>query len=375
MRIAVVNTLPIPSGEASVNRLLSYSKGMAEIGDNITILSSAHSECDVGKVSGVNYINFGKDKGKLSLLTSLFAIIKNIWKYQYDSIIIVSNSLLLIYPLAVVCRLRGCRLIQEKSEFPFVLMKKGLLAKKWAWFYTSTTYKLFDGLIVMTRPLMDYFATKVRKNCKMIEVPMTVDLERFSIKKSQETKYGDYIAYCGNMAGNKDGVMNLIEAFDLASKQLPNVNLLLIGGSTIAKDLERIKEFAKDKGDGRIFFYGKATREEIPIILVNAKALALARPSSLQSTGGFPTKLGEYLATGNPVVVTAVGDIPRYLDASNSFIVEPDNNVAFAEQIVRLFSNYPKAIEIGRQGKIIAGQYFDYKIQASKMHYYIQTLL
>ena len=112
---------------------------------------------------------------------------------------------------------------------------------------------------------------------------MTVDLERFSIKKSQETKYGDYIAYCGNMAGNKDGVMNLIEAFDLASKQLPNVNLLLIGGSTIAKDLERIKEFAKDKGDGRIFFYGKATREEIPIILVNAKALALARPSSLQS--------------------------------------------------------------------------------------------
>ena len=81
------------------------------------------------------------------------------------------------------------------------------------------------------------------------------------------------------------------------------------------------------------------------------------------------------MATGNPVVVTAVGDIPRYLDASNSFIVEPDNNVAFAEQIVRLFSNYPKAIEIGRQGKIIAGQYFDYKIQASKMHYYIQTLL
>ena len=375
MQIVIVNTLPIPSGQASVNRLLSYSKGMMEMGDEITVLSSGQGEKEEGDVNGVKYHNYGKQSGPLGLFSALVRILLAVRKGNFDALILVSNSLLLIYPLAIVCKLKGVKFIQEKSEFPFVLMKKGFISKLWANFYTGTTYRLFDGLIVMTKPLMDYFTTKVRKDCKLIEVPMTVDLDRFSINKSDNTDYGNYMAYCGNMAGNKDGVMNLIEAFDYAAKQLQDVNLVLIGGSSTPEDLVRIKDFAKDKGDGRIIFYGKASREDIPNLLVNAKALALARPSSLQSTGGFPTKLGEYLATSNPVVVTAVGDIPRFLNVTNSFIVEPDNNKAFAERIVKVFSSYTAAQEIGKKGREVAEQNFNYKVQAPRIHDFIKGLL
>lgn len=374
MRIAIVNTLPIPSGQASVNRLLSYSKGMVEMGVEINVLSSGRGEKVEDEVNGVKYHNFGKQSGPLGLLSALVRILSAVRKGNFDALILVSNSLLLIYPLAIVCKLKCIKFIQEKSEFPFVLMKKGFINKMWAKFYTGTTYKLFDGLIVMTKPLMDYFATKVKKGCKLIEVPMTVDLDRFSINKS-ESQYGDYIAYCGNMAGNKDGVMNLIEAFNIASRQVKEVKLLLIGGSSTLEDLVKIKEYAKDKGDGRIIFYGRASREEIPQLLVNAKALALARPSSLQSTGGFPTKLGEYLATSNPVVVTAVGDIPRFLNENNSFVVEPDNNEAFANRIVKIFSDYPLAQKIGQRGREVAEQNFNYKVQAPRIHDFIQGLL
>lgn len=375
LNIAIVNTLPIPSGQASVNRLLSYSKGMVEDGDSIEVLSSAFSEDVIGEVNGVKYHNLGTKGGLLGLLKALHRILTTIRKGNYDAVVLVSNSLLLIYPLALVCKTKGIKLIQEKSEFPFVLMKKSTVRKLWASFYTSTTYKLFDGLIVMTKPLMNYFSTKVKKNCKMIEVPMTVDLERFAIEKSACSEYGDYIAYCGNMAGNKDGVMNLIEAFDIASKQIKDVKLLLIGGSSTPEDLVKIKDYAKDKGDGRIIFYGKATREEIPQLLVNAKALALARPSSLQSTGGFPTKLGEYLATSNPVVVTAVGDIPRFLNEKNSFIVEPDNDKAFAGRLVKIFADYTSAQEIGKQGRTVAEKNFNYKVQAPRIHDFIEGML
>ena len=376
MKIAVISTLPIPSGEASVNRILSYSQGLVALGDSVTVLSSAKAEISEGTINGVSFCNNGQ-KGNIfiSLLRALRIILVRIIKDRYDVIILVSNSLLLIYPVAVVCRIYKKKLIQEKSEFPFVLLKKSKIARAWAWFYTSTTYKLFDGLIVMTSPLMDYFARKVREKCKLIEVPMTVDIDRFSIDKLERTEYGDYIAYCGNMAGNKDGVINLIEAFDIASRQLHNVNLLLIGGTSLPEELDRIKEYAKDKGNGRIIFYGKASREEIPALLVNAKVLALARPSGLQSTGGFPTKLGEYLATSNPVVVTAVGDIPRYLNETNSFIVEPDNNEAFAEKIINIFSDYPDAQVIGKRGREVALQNFNYKVQAPRIHSFIKDIL
>lgn len=369
MKIAIINTLPVPSGNASVNRFLGYGKGLVQQGVCVHVLSSASFEDN--KVEGMEVFSCGRGTSMVGALRNIISKIKS---EKYEAVILVSNSLLLIYPLAFVCKLKGVKLIQEKSEFPFVLMKKGLLAKCWANFYTSTTYKLFDGLIVMTKPLMDYFKPRVKKSCKLIEVPMTVDLERFAITKQDHNDYGDYIAYCGNMGGNKDGVMNLIDAFDEASRKLKDIKLLLIGGSSVPGDFEKLQDYAIDKGDGRIVFYGKASRDEMPQLLVNAKALALARPSSLQSTGGFPTKLGEYLATSNPVVVTAVGDIPRYLNKGNSFIVEPDNNNAFAEQIIKIFSDYSTALEIGGKGREIAEQNFNYKVQSPRIHEFIKSI-
>ena len=51
----------------------------------------------------------------------------------------------------------------------------------------------------------------------------------------------------------------------------------------------------------------------------------MARPDSRQARGGFPTKLGEYLATGKPVCVTKVGEITVYLeDNVSAFLAEPE---------------------------------------------------
>ena len=374
MKIAIVNTMPVPSGAASVNRFLSYARGLVELKNEVEVLSSAHTDKPEGNVDGIAYHNLGKGKGALHLLGALSKMVSRLWKGRYDAVILVSNSLALIYPIVLVCKLRGIKIIQEKSEFPFVLMKKGFLRQCFAKFYTSTTYKLFDGLIVMTKPLMEYFSTRVSKKCKMVQVPLTIDMERFAIGKERNAQYGDYIAYCGDMAGNKDGVVNLIKAFIMASERIGDVNLLLIGGSSRENDFKKIKDIVKESGNERIIFTGRVSRDEIPALLVNAKALALARPSGLQSTGGFPTKLGEYLSTGNPVVVTAVGDIPLYLNESNSFIVEPNNNEAFAEKLVSIFNDYPAAMEIGKRGKDVANQNFNYKVQAPVIEKLIQEL-
>ena len=368
MKVAIVNTLPVPSGNASVNRFLGYGKELVKNGVEVDVLSSASFEDSI--LDGVQIHSCGKRKG---MVGALMEILSKVRKGKYDAVILISNSLLLIYPLWMVCKTHGIKLLQEKSEFPFVLMKKGALRKLFAKFYVNTTYRLYDGLIVMTYPLMEYFKDKVRKGCQLFEMPMTVDTERFSIEK-QDTEYGDYIAYCGNMAGNKDGVLNLIEAFNIASPKIPDVKLLLIGGSSNQEDWDRIVGFVKETGNDNIILYGKASREEMPALLKNAKALALARPSSLQSTGGFPTKLGEYLATGNPVVVTAVGDIPQYLNESNAFVVAPDNNKAFADALVKVFSDYDMAKWVGQKGKELSQTVFSAKVQSQRLHDYLKTI-
>ena len=89
----------------------------------------------------------------------------------------------------------------------------------------------------------------------------------------------------------------------------------------------------------------------------------MSRPNNIQAKYGFPTKLGEYLATGRPVIVTAVGDIPFYLDDGvNAFIAEPNNIQSFADKLEECFSNEDKAIKIGQKGQETAIKFFDYRV-------------
>lgn len=377
MKLLLVNTLPVPSGQASVNRILSLGKGLVENGDQVTILSSAHSDDTVfHEINGIKCANVASRRNSIvGLVEALFKILKYVRynKADIDALWVVSNSPLLIWPLWLSCRFNNVKYIMEKSEFPFVLMKSGLIAKLWGKIYVNTIYKLFDGMIIMTQPLLEFFKGLVRKDCQLIKLPMTVDMTRFD-NVSSENKYGEYAAYCGNMSGNKDGVLNLIESFSYVEPKHPDFKLLMIGGTNEPTEFEKIKNRVKELGLKNVVFTGRVTRDEIPALLTNAKVLCLARPSSLQSTGGFPTKLGEYLTTGHPVVVTAVGEIPGYLNESNSFIVEPDNNEKFGNRINEILSDYDHASAIGLEGRKVALANFNYKVQADRLHQFLVDL-
>lgn len=379
MRIVIINTLPVPSGQASVNRFLGYARGLVESGNEVVCLSSAKPLNErSGSLDGVKYINCGKN-GRLSLLFALRSIRKNLKTNKYDIAIVICNSLLMLYPVHWACKRAGTKMLMEKSEFPFALMRDGQEIKSgWKKIYgnwwNNMVGRILDGMIVMTTPLLNYYKTILKPNCKMVHIPMTVDASRFLIPK-EGNDFGDYIAYCGNMTGNKDGVENLIEAFDPVEKKYPTIKLFLIGGANTPERMDELRDLVKEKGLNNVVFYGRAPREEMPRLLTNAKMLCLARPTTTQATYGFPTKLGEYLATGNPVVVTAVGDIPLYLNDSNSYIVKADDNKAFSERMLEVLEDYDKAIKIGAQGKALALNVFNADVQSKVLNDWLKKEL
>lgn len=379
IKLAVVTAVPFPIGMAGTNRILSYSRGLVELGDTVTVLTThpGNDKSHTGIYSGVRYKRFvnwsiAYQWLPLAMAISIFNMSSHLMKNkaEYDAVLMVSNSLIFITAMFLICKATGLTYIQEKSEFPFVLNSTNVIGRLYAKFYVSRVYRLFDGMIIMTHPLLAYFQSKTKRNCKKILLPMTVEADRFQEVRSQNM-YGEYIAYCGYMGGNKDGVINLITSFGLISKTNPHVNLVLIG--TAAKeDIKDLKQFARKSKIANVIFHGYATRDDIPSLLSNAKILALARPSGLQSLGGFPTKLGEYLATGKPVVVTAVGDIPQYLDdKKNAFIVEPDDNKKFAEKLQYVLDNYEYSLSVGQQGKLLTSRIFSYRYQSKRLHSFL----
>jgi glycosyltransferase involved in cell wall biosynthesis len=385
MNIKILTEAPFPYGMAVTNRIISYSRGIVELGHDVEVVCLKPTEKDPkriqnkefkGDFSGIRFYYSAKTTlwqgskfQKIWLLhKGMFGAVKYLRSFgknaKPDVLLLVSNKLYYVYTFYIVSRLLKIPYFQEKSEFPFVLRKKSKPGKMYARFYVNSVYKLFDGLIVMTKPLIDYFKPLIRRDARMVHIPMTVESERFNLKK-EETSIS-YIAYCGTLGGNKDGVPILIDAFGIIAEKYPRVNLYIIGGGA---ELPLFKKKVEELGlKDRVVFTGRVSRDEMPGYLVNAEILALARPSGLQSQGGFPTKLGEYLSTANPVVVTKVGEIPAYLDDKISAVLaEPDSANEFAKQLEFVLSNPEEAAKIGAEGKRVAIENFDYKKQSARI--------
>ncbi len=235
-------------------------------------------------------------------------------------------------------------------------------------------YRWFDGMFVMTDNLRRYYSKISSSTCRFMVMPAIVDVNKFDcIPKDQNDS--DYITYCGDFGGNKDGVNNLLQAFIMVAAKCPDIKLKLIGSTTEQKTLDQLIAMSQNAGlADRVVFTGRLPNDDVVRHLVHSKILALARPANKQAEGGFPSKVGEYLSTGNPVVTTAVGEIPLYLtDKVHAFLVKPDDNCAFAEKLIYILDNPDIAEKVGNAGKQLAKQTFDYEIVAGKMIDFIKS--
>lgn len=258
-------------------------------------------------------------------------------------------------------------IFHERTEFPF-LGAESLVQKIILKIYLKFIIPKFDGLFVISKALVEYFASYVNKKTQILHLPMTVDFDRFNIKQEQSnSRYSKYIAYCGSMYTDKDGIIDLIQSFNIFCQSNNDLNLLLIGDNNDQLKFKQVSEFISlSPYKHRIFCTGWIEKNEIPQYLLNADILALARPDNIQAKGGFPTKLGEYLATGNPVVITDVGEHKMYLsDGVSAYFSSPGNPSEFSKKLLRAVNNRAEAFKIGEEGKKIALAHFNYQIQAT----------
>ncbi|MEO6136069.1 MAG: glycosyltransferase family 4 protein [Ginsengibacter sp.] len=393
LKIRIITAEPFPIGMANTNRIMSYGKGLAEQNCEVIIncIKPTESSSKIfntktnGTIDGFqfeytsgntiisnNYLKRQLDnfRGVLNLCLKILFEKK---KSKTDVLIYYTLSPIVAIFLYLITRFRKVIFLKEESEFPFVYYgNKGKLSR----YLIDFHYKLFDGLLLMTNTLIKYFSEEKKITVPYLHVPMTVDFERFNSVQRLQNMANNYIAYCGVLNNEKDGVDILIKAFISLASEFPNLELYLIGDPISEKILQDYKfEIEKNNCSHRVHFTGRVGSAEVASYISNADVLVLPRPKSLQAEGGFPTKLGEYLSTGKPVVVTNVGEISFYLKHElNAYIINPGSIESLFNQLKSILLNYPQALETGTKGKSVALANFNYKIQALNIFSFIQHL-
>ena len=282
--------------------------------------------------------------------------------HEEDRIVVTNSDYLFVYSW-----FPKLHIYHEKSEYPELHLESTPRLLRWIHKSYLRTCRRIDGLFPISLALQEYFVSKGVLRERTQVVNMTVDPSRFSNLK-KEPVAERYIAYCGAVSNYKDGVDVLIKAFSIVSKHIADIKLFIIGDFPFQKDKE--EDFALVESLGlteKVVFTGPIPREAMPQLLKNAETLVLARPDNVQAKYGFPTKLGEYLLTENPVVLTSVGDIPLFLkDGENAYIALPGDVEEIASKIIESLTS-PEAKNVGEMGAKVALQHFNSEIEAKKI--------
>ena len=374
-----------PDQHAAAIRHSTLAQGMVENGHllNFLLLSAQtwkNSELNYKGVLFETLNNYhGKNKLQRSfnfykaLHKSKKRIFKINQKLKVDAIVVFSIDVIVIQTLISFTKKHRIKIFHERTELPYAIGKKNSIIGRVKFnFYLKTLIPEFDGIFVISDKIKSYLS---KYNHNIEKILTVVDTKFFSIVNHRIYDF-PYIAYCGTMSGTKDGVPILIESFTQLAKIFPSYKLIIIGDNTnkheIIEILNAITQFGiKEK----VVFTGIVNRDEMPGLLGHADLLVVSKPENEQNSGNFPIKIGEYLATGVPVVVTKVGEISKFItDGQTGFLSLPDSAESFYLKMKEALTDYEKAKEIGLNGRRIAEDKFGYKIQAKIMSDFINKI-
>ena len=390
--LIVLGSLSYPKGSAPTNRIHLYCKALrAAKGSPLVISLDAPFDDSqpfrfVGRYEGIpfcysrrTYIRkenfFERNADRLHGLISAILLIRRRKKRNSNVVVLFFSALPVDEMiLALSLKLLNVKLIKECNEAPDFIIKEKRLVRMHNFFLKNVKLKRYDGIIVISNFLWEYYS-KIYPVYRMFQIPILVDLNRFKVSQDKVHDSNKVITYIGFIGGNKDGLNDLIESIAIVSRSFSKLTLNLVG-SGYKGDLESFIEKVNGLNlSGIIHILGNKDSSEIPIILANSDFLILTRPDSNQAKAGFPTKLGEYLASKKPVIITKTGEVTNYLeDNKSAYLVDAGDINGIAERI--LFAiNDKQAEKIGLEGFRIAEQYFDYKLYSNELFNVLKKVL
>ena len=384
-----------PNGLASTVRVAALARGLSEQGRRVRLLCLGPSEVPSlgvrniearGSQDGVGFeYTCGRTTRGGTGLEQAWLVLKGLAvgatrvlefhrREGVDTLVVSSDKWIVVPLFWLVAKLCGATYICEQSEEPFYQVERSAAWRMISAILTYTLYRLYDGAIVISAHLERYMRARMRRGARLLRIPILMDAHAFGRSAGPGPIGGEYVAFCGTLNEAKDGVLTLARAFVQICAEFPGVRLVLIGDSPKVSQIPRIRAFVEDLGIAdRGVFVGIVARRELPGYLDSATALALARPSSLQASAGFPTKLGEYLATGRPVVVTRTGEIDTYLeDGVNVYFSPPDDASAFAGRLRHVLQHPEEAAAVGRRGREAACEFFDFRANGPRIRGFIE---
>jgi glycosyltransferase involved in cell wall biosynthesis len=391
MRILFLFNGIYPDGMAMSNRIHLYGKALIANSIDVNIVVPSDSNISSGGINnGVKY-SYLKDPVKfrrhvlLKLNNFFAAFFYAHYSFKsakdYDILFVTDFGWFVLSLIICGAHLGGAKVVTEVNENPYAY-EGGRLDPRWLqkihrMFILNIPFRFADGFIVISKPLKQLVAKYKKRNALIVMIPVLTNKieEQDQIVPKPDVPF---ILHSGTLSESKDGVEAMFIAFAKAAKAT-NIPIQFILTSKIAKKnlLQKINEIIRsNKLENRIIFLGHISKEELEKYRSLCLTTIINRPVNDQNLFNFPTKLGEFLSRGIPVIATATGEMGSYLnDSETAFIVRPNDSDAIAEKILFILNNPEEAVKVGIAGRNLAEKKLYYMNYADDLALFFKNIL
>lgn len=380
-----------PLGLAAIQRLTLMAKALLHAGLKTTVICRKgvweNKKIDFetkGNYEGIDYIytsnSVYRHKGfikrnlqKLNGLYGEFMYLRNLKKRDSLDVAIISN-------MSFVHMLRY-RIYGAILNFPTVLNfvemassikgRSSVSVKVGDYLFEHWLIKKFDGVLPISDSLMNYHKA-VSPLKPAMKLPILCDFEKFNKTRKGNTE--PYFLYCGSMA-----YMEVIDFIVASYKSLSNTKntrlyMIVSGGSNEETALLQ-QELNQGFEAAPIRLFSNIPYGQLVELYINALALLIPLRPTLQDSARFPHKIGEYSASGNPIITTKVGEIKNYFEDGKTALIADSYTIdSFAEKMNFILCHPDASKTIGLKGKEIGLAAFDYKAHGSTLRKFLQKI-
>ena len=382
MKVYIVTGTAFPNGMAATNRIKCYARAIKGGGLDCEVLvyngteirgENVRNIAKEGVYEGVSFKYIGGGpvlpcnkilrllSQSIRLLLTFFYLRKSLKKGDV-LFLFMGGKVKTMLQFMRIAHKKGAYSVRDLCELPYGTGAETEYAINMRKVTMEQQFPKLDGIISISEALQNLAKTHTLPSCHHIKVPIMVEYEHYGVveKKHQDIPF---IFHAGTLLQQKDGVLGMIEAFGIAKPRIKQpIKYILTGRIEQSSHPQQLKELIEEyKLQDSIEFVGYLNRDEIKDYLSKASLVISNRPKSQQDYYGFSTKVGEYLASGTPLITTNWGEAVNWLnDGESAYIVDPEDTAALADTIVRVFCNPDQAKQIGLAGQEVCRHCFDY---------------
>lgn len=394
--VILSDSLSFPRGMAGARRVQLLARGLAEEGVQSTVMlvvpnekpaNPANTEAR-GTFRGVDYeYTSGTPIRSRSWLKRRWNDLRGIsWAFvrlwqmkragRLDVLILYTLNMAAVARYSFWARRLGVPVVQELCEWPLDQAAVHETSTAKARDFCERALVKADAVLPISVKLEEHiqaYSARTGRPLPSLRIPILVDMAAFTSAPGMAA--GTYFVCSGSIA-----YMNIIGVILDMCRELKRRGVrctVRFTGQATPAQIERFKSEAKSRGVGEMVEYlGYLDDDSLLQHYRGATALLAPLPDDPQSVSRFPTKLGEYLTTGRPVLTTGLGEVGRYLaDGVTAFMASACSAPLLADKIEEIMNDPARAARIAQAGRQLAQQEFDFIAHGRRLKAFLDGLL